>query len=304
VLMASGSGFSDASNPKPMLQVGKPGEKGVAQLIDFVGSTRGPQPGAKLIEWNMKDPEGQPGSCGVWDFHFRVGGAIGTDIEPNNCPSGDGVGAPASQCTGAWGLFHITSTGSCYLENVWGWTADHDIDKHGQINVYNGRGLLCESQGPVWLYGTAMEHSLYYQYNFHNAKNVMMGMIQTETPYFQPSKSTPFSPDAPTDPKFCTSDTRCNMSLALAISGSSNIFIYGAGLYSFFDVWSQQCLKAAGGPNCQIDMVKITDSKPVYTFALSTYGSVNMLTSAEPYSLASSNANTFCSTTAVDLNLF
>ena len=99
---------------------------------------------------------------------------------------------------------HITKSGSCYMENVWGWTADHDIDAHSQINVYNSRGFLCESQGPVWLYGTAMEHSVYYQYNFYGAANVMMGMIQTETPYYQPSTKTPFSPNDPRDPKFCT----------------------------------------------------------------------------------------------------
>jgi len=304
VLMASGTGFNDPTNPKPMLLVGKPNEVGMAQLMDFVVSTHGPQPGCQLIEWNMKDPVGEPGSCGVWDFHFRIGGALGTLIEPAVCPSGDGTNAPSDKCNGAYGLFHITSTGSCYIENTWGWTADHDIDQHSQINVYNGRGLLCESQGPVWLYGTAMEHSIYYQYNFYNAKNVMMGMIQTETPYYQPSSNTPWNPTASTDPMYCTGDARCNMSLALNIQGSSNIYIYGAGLYSFFNVWNQACLKTAGGPTCQIDMVKITNSHQIYTYALSTYGSVNMLTSAEDYSKASANMNTFCATAAVNLNLF
>ncbi len=54
----------------------------------------------------------------MWDFHYRVGGAIGTEIEPNNCPSGDGTGAPASQCTGAYELLHVTSTANIYMENV------------------------------------------------------------------------------------------------------------------------------------------------------------------------------------------
>jgi len=304
VLMAAGSGFSNPNQPIPMLQVGKPNEQGIAQLLDFVVSTLGPQPGAKLVEWNMHDPAGQPGSCGVWDFHFRIGGAVGTKIDPNNCPSGDGSNAPTSQCNGAWALFHITTSGSCYLENVWGWAADHDIDAHSQINVYNYRGFLCESQGPVWMYGTAMEHSVYYQYNFKNAKNVVVGMIQTETPYYQPSSRTPFNPSDPTDPQFCTDDPRCNMSLGLNIADSSQIYVYGAGLYSFFDTWSQACLKTAGGPTCQLDMTKVTNSKQIYLYALSTYGSVNMLTSAEPYSKASANTNTFCSTVAVDLNLF
>jgi len=44
------------------------------------------------------------------------------------------------------------------MENVWLWTADHDMDDNGsdggngQIDVYNGRGLLIESSaGGVWL---------------------------------------------------------------------------------------------------------------------------------------------------------
>jgi len=304
VLMAAGAGFNDSNNPKPMLKVGNAGEMGVAQLMDFVISTQGPQPGAKLVEWNMHDPMGMPGSCGVWDVHFRIGGADGTNINPTNCPSNDGTNSPASSCTGAWGLFHITPTGSCYLENMWGWTADHDIDHGSQINVYNGRGFLCESQGPVWMYGTAMEHNVLFQYSLVGAKNIFMGMIQTETPYYQPSMNTPFMTSDPRDPQFCTGDKRCQMSLALNINSSSNVFLYGAGLYSFFNVWGQTCLHTTGGPSCQLEMVKIRDSKNIYVYALNTYGSVYMLTQMETYSQASANANTFCSTAIVDLNLF
>lgn len=86
VLMADGAAFKDAKNPKPMLQIGVAGQTGIAQLTDFMISTKGPQPGAKLIEWNLHDPAGAPGSNGLWDVHYRIGGAIGTDIRPNNCP--------------------------------------------------------------------------------------------------------------------------------------------------------------------------------------------------------------------------
>ncbi len=80
-------------------------------------------------------------------------------------------------------MFHITSTGQAYLENIWLWTADHDIDdaKNSQINVYVARGLLIESTGPVWLYGTSVEHAVLYQYEFYHAKNVFATMIQTES---------------------------------------------------------------------------------------------------------------------------
>jgi glucan 1,3-beta-glucosidase len=28
----------------------------------------------------------------------------------------------------AWGVVHIKRTASVYIENMWGWTADHDLD--------------------------------------------------------------------------------------------------------------------------------------------------------------------------------
>lgn len=80
-------------------------------------------------------------------------------------------------------LIHITSTASVYLENTWGWVSDHELDlqDHNQINIYNGRGILIESQKPTWLWGTAMEHSMLYNYQVANARDVFMSSIQTET---------------------------------------------------------------------------------------------------------------------------
>ncbi|EAW19310.1 uncharacterized protein NFIA_092710 [Aspergillus fischeri NRRL 181] len=54
------------------------------------------------------------------------------------------------------------------------------------ISVFVGRGMLIESQGPTWLYGTASEHAQMYQYQLLNAANIYMGHLQTETPYYQP----------------------------------------------------------------------------------------------------------------------
>ena len=50
---------------------------------------------------------------------------------------------------------HITKSASgLYMENVWLWTADHDLDAPLQnITVWSGRGLLIESEkGDVWMY--------------------------------------------------------------------------------------------------------------------------------------------------------
>lgn len=67
-------------------------------------------------------------------------------------------------------------------QGTWLWVADHDLDGSGeQLTIFAGRGLLSESQGPVWLVGTAVEHHTLYQYNLHNAASHYMGLIQTET---------------------------------------------------------------------------------------------------------------------------
>jgi len=39
-------------------------------------------------------------------------------------------------------LLHLTSTSSAYLENIWVWGADHDMDDplNTMIDVYTARG--------------------------------------------------------------------------------------------------------------------------------------------------------------------
>ncbi len=41
------------------------------------------------------------------------------------------------------------------------------------------------------LYGTASEHAVLYQYNFNKARNIFAGMLQTESPYYQPAPPPP-----------------------------------------------------------------------------------------------------------------
>lgn len=81
-----------------------------------------------------------------------------------------------------------------------------------------------------------------YQYAFKNAQNVYAGLIQTETPYFQPNPKapTPFS----LNPTYGDPATIGSAAYGLTITNSHNIFVYGAGLYSFFQVPSP-CASAA-----------------------------------------------------------
>lgn len=125
-------------------------------------------------------------------------------------------------------------------------TADHDIDDQAntQTNIYAGRGLLIESTaGPVWLYGTAVEHHTLYNYQLSGTTNVYASQLQTETPYFQPHPNSlsPFAPNSALgDPTFaCTGVSgNCAMAWGLRVVGSSSVFLYGANHYSFFNDYS------------------------------------------------------------------
>lgn len=134
-------------------------------------------------------------------------------------------------------MLRLTHSSSAYLENVWVWTADHDLDiaSQDQLDIYAARGILIESQGPTWLYGTASEHQVFYQYELYQAENIVMGMIQTESPYFQPLPAAPlpFTPGLfPGDPDFtnCTSTSKtCGFSWSMRILDSSTVYLLGAG---------------------------------------------------------------------------
>lgn len=188
VILANGKNFADEKNPKPVVQVGRQGEQGCLEWSDTFVSTRGAQPGAILIEYNLYSPE-EP--AGLWDIHTRIGGFAGSQLQQEQC-----VKEPEStitsenlkkECMAAYMSLHITKWASgVYMENNWLWVADHDLDdslnNNTQITIYAGRGLLDESlQGRVWLYGTAVEHHQMYEYQFVDTKDVVMGQIQTET---------------------------------------------------------------------------------------------------------------------------
>lgn len=185
LIMANGPSFADVNNPRPVFQVGQPGDVGAVEMSDLIFETKGPAPGAILIQWNVG--ASAPGASGMWDVHVRIGGSAGTGLQSDICaktPSMIQAANPA--CFGAFLLLHVTEKASIYAENNWFWVADHDLDRadHGQISIFNGRGVLIEAaEGPTWLYGTSVEHNQLYNYQLNKAQNVYMGAIQTETPW-------------------------------------------------------------------------------------------------------------------------
>ncbi|KAK3505264.1 pectate lyase superfamily protein-domain-containing protein [Neurospora crassa] len=252
-LVASGSYFSDASNPKVLIKVGNAGDIGNVEMQDLLFTTRGATAGLIVIQWNIQ--AATQGSAGLWDCHVRIGGATGTKLTPAECPPiTSGVNAG---CSAASLMMHLTSSASGYFENMWLWVADHMIDDPDlvstnnsmvQTSIYVARGFLIESTKPTC---TASEHAVFYQYNFHSAANIFAGMVQTESPYFQPTPPPP-SPFAavvgllPGDPDYtCAAGNElngCDQSWSVVMTGSENIFVAGAGIYTWFSTYAQTCI--------------------------------------------------------------
>ncbi|GJJ16246.1 hypothetical protein Clacol_010542 [Clathrus columnatus] len=264
----TGSNFQSQTSPRPVVQVGASGSSGSISSSLLVG----PTPGAIVVEWNVKGTS--PASAAAWDTHIRLGSAAGTNLGSAECPA-QGSANP-DNCFAAFLGLHLTADSSAYIEAMWVWLGDHDLDgNNGQVNVFSGRGILSQSKGPVWFIGTACklsaEHSVLYQYNLAGASDHYLGMIQTESPYFQPSPAPPAPFEinsAFNDPSFPNGLTEA---WALYIQQSSDILVYGAGLYSFFQDYTQDCLND-GVNNCQSQIVNVDSLSSASVYGLSTLG--------------------------------
>ena len=331
VILATGSFWSDISNPLPVVQVGKVGEVGTVEWSDVILSTKGPAPGAVLVEWNLASynaPQystpppgwaaagsyapGLPkfqGPSGMWEVHTRIGGFAGSDLQINDCPASatQNISIPPNEiqgeCIAAAASFHITkSARNLYMEANWLWVADHDAEdpQLRQITVYAGRGLLVESNYGIWLVGTAVEHHSLYQYQFVDTQDVFMGHIQTETAYYQPNPPTsiPFpaiqSLNDPEFPDYCLNGSSfldpntilqpnqlsndCD-GWGLRVVDSFDIYVYGAGLYSFFYDYNVTCSQQGYGSQCQSHILSLEGSyNNVGIYGLATVGAQHMVT--------------------------
>ncbi|KAI0687135.1 exo-beta-1,3-glucanase [Cytidiella melzeri] len=285
VIMGGGSAFSDAKKPTVMIQAGAPGSSGIMEITDIIFTTQGPAPGAVVVEWNVNSPI--QGGAGMWDTYIRLGGSAGTNLQTNGSEGADMMTSAA-----AYLAMHITTNANAYLEGTWLWLADHNLDggKSEQISIYSGRGLLSESQGPVWLIGTASEHHVIYQYNLNNASDHFMGLIQTEAPYYQPQPALPepFTIDESyADPNVPGQTS----AWALVVTKSKNIIIFGAGLYSFFSAYNQACIDSK---SCQDQLLNIDGESTIWVYSLSTVGVTHQLSvENKPVISAIQNPNGF-----------
>jgi glucan 1,3-beta-glucosidase len=157
-IMGSGSTWSNKDNASPIMQIGRPGDRGRIEWSDMIVQTQGATPGAKVIEYNLNTERGS----GIWDVHTRIGGAKGTNLQVAQCPKF----SVKPECMAAHTNVHVTKSASgAYFENNWFWTADHDLDDRTstQISIFTGRGLHVEAS-TVWLWANGVEHHAIYQY--------------------------------------------------------------------------------------------------------------------------------------------
>lgn len=278
-ISADGSAFFNPDAPTVMVRVGEAGDVGVAQFSDFLFTVADVLQGCTLLEVNIAGEN--PGDVGFWNTHFRIGGAAGSKVQ-TNCggTSSDPVGGTPAQCKAAFLLAHLTSMSSAYIEDMWGWTADHDLDGGNSATISTGRGILIEATKATWLVGTAFEHNTLYQYNLNSAQNVYIGMQQSETPYWQGNGSPSLAP-APwssnlisSDPTFSScgsTDAQCRMAFFQTISGGSNLFIYGSGFWTFFNDHTN-C-----AANCQTNAIEITGAEELHYYGVNTRLNVNLI---------------------------
>ncbi|KAK1775369.1 pectin lyase fold/virulence factor [Copromyces sp. CBS 386.78] len=287
-IVSAGNYFNDVLNPKPVVQIGTPGQLGSIEWSDTIVSTRGQQAGAIGIQYNLDSAAGgaQLGPSGMWDVHVRIGGFRGSNLQLAQCAKTPTINANVptnikQECIAAFMSMHITTRSSgLYMENCWFWVADHDIEdeaNNSQITVYAGRGLLIESlAGRIWLVGTSVEHHQMYEYQLWETNNIEMGQIQTETAYYQPNPDArlPFPVDLRFhDPLFGPGQD----GWGLRIVNSRGVRVYGAGLYSFFNNYDQDtCIP---GRNCQRNIFSLQGPlNDVSVYNLNTVGTTYMAT--------------------------
>jgi hypothetical protein len=108
--MGSGNNFANQDAPQIVVQVGSNGVSDPTEFGGIIFSTRGPTPGAIVVEWDVR-PKAQ-GGAGMWDSFVRLGGTAGTNMQSSQCPTM----SPGSSCYAAFLAVHLTSASSAYFE--------------------------------------------------------------------------------------------------------------------------------------------------------------------------------------------
>ncbi|RYP20218.1 hypothetical protein DL765_002892 [Monosporascus sp. GIB2] len=149
---------------------------------------------------------------------------------------------------------------------------------HKVVSIYVGRGVLIESDRPTLFSGGGSEHAQLYQWQLLDASKVVMGHVQTETPYYQdnPTALEPYTVgEWPADPDFedCA-ENFCKKARTLRILKSSDVFLYGLGFYSFS---KDNNLGCALSEECQLSFIETKHAERVWMYNIFTKGNVEVV---------------------------
>ncbi|KAK1541347.1 LysM domain-containing protein [Colletotrichum paranaense] len=222
----------------------------------------------KGLKFVLDYPDGSTGSSLVMDSPFtNVGAVVVIQLPSSELSSGStgrgientamsGVTTAVADTNDRSLLAALTRLGEWVLAPIYSTSVDATAlwDYHVRVggatgpdltptesarnSIYVAYGLLVESTGATWLYGTASEYVVMYQYNFHNAASVFAAMIQADSVGLFPAYS-------------CAARNElsgCDASWAVVMHGCEDRIIAGAGLYSWFSAYAQDCI---GGQLCQ-----------------------------------------------------
>ncbi|KAF2272161.1 glycoside hydrolase family 55 protein [Westerdykella ornata] len=277
-LSGAGPLFQDPRKSKPVIQVGRPGDTGVAQFTDFVFTARDILPGAVLVEVNMAGAK--PGDVGFFNTHIRLGGAL--DNKANECPT-------VEECRAVHIAAHLTSSSSSYWENSWAWTADHDLDGWDGFAAYPSPagGFLIEAQKGTWMLGWGVEHFALYQVNIVNAANVFVGIQQGEASLYQGVGNSLLAPRPwesellAGEPSFAwcaANDASCRMSIYQSVVNSTNINLYSGGYWTFAEGSNQ----TACNGDCQTNAVFYVRNSKLFSYGIAAINNANVVVERAP----------------------
>jgi hypothetical protein len=221
-LSGYGPFFANASSPHPVVKIGDPDSLGTAVLQDLRFTVGQALPGAILLQINMAGDS--PGDVAIFNSLITIGGTRDTEIDcyaessPPSPPTStflpDLHQSPAPKsCLGAYIGLHLSKSSSAYVENVWTWLADHEVDSatNSHTRIAARYGVVVEaassttssssssppssddeddddnddSERGTWLIGLASEHFWVANLWIKNAKNVLVTLFQSETNYNQ-----------------------------------------------------------------------------------------------------------------------
>ncbi|XEV04635.1 hypothetical protein FSHL1_009922 [Fusarium sambucinum] len=110
-ISAAGDFFKKVSDPKPVVQIGSPGDVGTIKVQDMRFTVVDVLPGAIILEINAAGSK--PGDVAIWNSVITVGGTLGAKDLTDNCRDA------SNPCQGAYIGMHFTKDSSAYVENVW-----------------------------------------------------------------------------------------------------------------------------------------------------------------------------------------